>query len=169
MARYHGHPMVIIGPRIENVEGLSPEECANAKSIVENLGVSIEKRGYQDVFDEITSADAGNGSSSALGNTLPVNQIPGVPCEECYPVTVVLASGDDPESQTGLPHSLRRLRSQLIRCIGTTKVVILVTDTWETNVVEESLQDLSAHEENGVLVLLLLAVGNRLKPHPIDQ
>jgi hypothetical protein len=161
--------MVIIGPRIENVEGLSPEECANAKSIVESLGVSIEERGYKDVFDEITSNDAGNGGKSPVRNTLPVNQIPGVPCEECYPVMVVLASGDDPESQTGLPQSLRRLRSHLIRCIGTTKVVILVTDTWEANVVEESLQDLSAHEENGVLVLLLLAVGNRLKPHPIDQ
>ena len=169
MAKQIDYPIVTMGPMIDKVEGIKPKQRENARSIAEKLGKGINDRGYDEVYDDITSNGDGKATIPALGNAKPINLIPGQQCENCYQIVVALAKGSDAESVTGFPQIMRKLRSHLIRCSRKTKVVFLVTDVWDETLLKESRQDVLAHEENGVLFLVFFAEGKDLTHPSIGQ
>jgi hypothetical protein len=116
----------------------------------------------------VTSNGGQSGPDSMLGNTAPINLIPGKPGGLCCPIVVAMASGSFRGKKTGFPQIMRDLRAHLIRCARQSKLAIVVTDVWDPKLIEESRQDLLAHQENGLKLVVLLAAGNTLTHLPVD-
>jgi hypothetical protein len=105
----------------------------------------------------VTSNGGQSGPDSMLGNTAPINLIPGKPGGLCCP-----------GKKTGFPQIMRDLRAHLIRCARQSKLAIVVTDVWDPKLIEESRQDLLAHQENGLKLVVMLVAGNTLTHLPVD-
>ena len=103
-----------------------------------------------------------------LGNTSPINLIPSRPGGACCPIVVAMANGSFRGKKTGFPQIMRSLRAHLIRCARKSKLAIVVTDVWDPKLIEESRQDLLAHQENELQLVVLLAAGNTLTHLPIN-
>ena len=74
-----------------------------------------------------------------------INIIPGGIAGSCRPVLFAFAHHSSQRYPYCLTFTLRRVRELLIRCAGTTQIVVLVTNVWEERYFEESRGDFGVH------------------------
>jgi len=168
MASYHGQKRNELSESIVNDIELEKEDKNNAESIIRRLSEEVAKRGYEDVIQEVVSKSGQTRSSSIVGNTAPINLIPGKPGAPCCTIVVAMASGSRKGKRMGFPQTMRNLRSHLICCAQITKLAIVVTDVWDPKLLEESRQDLLAHKDNGLQLVVLFAADKTLMHLPIN-
>lgn len=147
---------------------IEPVERENARSIIQRVSEVVAEMGYDELIRAVTSYGGQSGPNSMLGNTAPVNLIPGEGRGQCCPIVVAMASGSNRAKKLGFPQVMRELRAHLIRCAGRTKLAIVITDVWDPKLVDESRKDLLAHQGNGLQLIVLLAVGTTVAHVPID-
>ena len=168
MARHYANTPNELFESVADAIEIDSDEYQNAGSIIRRLSEAIAEQGYDDMIRAVTSNGGQSGPNSMLGNTAPINLIPGRPGGVCCPIVVAMASGSSLRGKTGFPRVMRDLRAHLIRCARKSKLAIVVTDVWDPKLIEESRQDLLAHQENGLQLVVLLAAGNTLTHLPID-
>ncbi|HIA01095.1 MAG TPA: hypothetical protein EYN66_04195 [Myxococcales bacterium] len=72
---------------------------------------------------------------------------------------LAIAKGKNKRSLKSFPMVMRQVRKHLIQC-ELTQTVLLLTDTWDPSLFEESAEDLRAHQTvRGVRFVSLLATG----------
>lgn len=141
----------------------------NYRSVVDRvlrrMQEAIGELGYDNFIDDITSKELVGGDESVVGAD-GVNVIPGHGSGVCNPIVLAVSRGD--KRTVGFPIVMKQLREHLIRCIGTTKVVIVLCDHWRTDMLDDHLGDFRAHHDRGVRFVFLLAARPRNSVSPID-
>jgi hypothetical protein len=119
--------------------------------------------GY-DVLQRALFDESGqHGHDSMTGIDEPVNLIPGDGTGRCARIAIALVKGTG-EGKYGFVNVMRDVRSHLIHCYSSTKVVVLLTDVWDPKLIAESRSDIAAHRTMGHVVVPAVASGGRLIP-----
>lgn len=125
------------------------------RGIVGRLDRALQQVGsYEELADLILDGGGQWGPDSMIGSADQVNFIPANGAlGECREVLVALVQGR--RGARGLRSVLRQVREHLIRCgaangntAHTTRIVILVTDIWDPELLAESKGDFAAHAED---------------------
>lgn len=127
-------------------------------SVVEGLNHINSQRGYQSIF----RYNPAGMLREMIGRNSDINIIPGVEAGICCPLAVALSMGDSMSHRYGLRNVMRAVRRHLIDCFQDTGVMMIVTDVWSPRLLEESLGDLQAHENQGKHILFFLVNGSKL-------
>ena len=127
-------------------------------SVVSGLNRLISQHGYQSIFRYNPAAMV----REMIVRTSDINIIPGVESGICCPLAVALSMGDSMSCRYGLRNVMRAVRRHLIDCFQDTGVMMIVTDVWSPRLLEESLGDLQAHENQGKHMLFFLVNGSKL-------
>ena len=135
-------------------EALEGEFAEQIRQIIGRLYEALQQLGdYGDLVSQVLDAGGQWGPDSMVGSSKPVNIIPATDAAgECREAVVALAQGR--RGPRGLKSVLRQVREHLIRCGNAkghaaepTRVVILVTDVWDPEVLAESMGDFAAHAQ----------------------
>jgi hypothetical protein len=119
------------------------------------IGRTITEVGYDRFVDDVLSGDLGPGQAGGERRD-PINLIPSRETGRCRAVLVAVSRGAGRRAPTGFERILQAVRTHLIECAGTTKVVIVLCDTWDAAAFEElHFDELAAHHRKGVRFALL--------------
>ena len=83
----------------------------------------------------------------------------------CNDILLAISSGKS-SNKTGIKIIMRQIRKHLIDCYENTKIVILITDTNDRKIFEESALDFEAHKKRDVVFLTGLVSGEEIKALP---
>ncbi len=149
--------------QLEDVE-LPEESRDEIERVLRSIGGLISEYGYDDLPDIIGDWGGQSGKSSMTGSTKPINIIPSRgSAGQCRPLLLAMARGSSKRA-SGFTKVLRAVRAHLIKCQGTTRSVILLTDVWDRKLLIESLEDLRAHQRKGVAIVIGLVSGRSITP-----
>ena len=84
----------------------------------------------------------------------------------CHNTLLATASGSG-TSRKGFLGIMRQVRRHLIDCFGKTRVVILLTDTWDPAKFRESRADIEAHRRRGVVFITGVVSGRSISATPL--
>ncbi len=84
----------------------------------------------------------------------------------CHNTLLATASGSG-TSRKGFLSIMRQVRRHLIDCFGKTRVVVLLTDTWDPAKFRESRADIEAHRRRGVVFVTGVVSGRNIGPIPL--
>jgi hypothetical protein len=145
--------------RLPEDANLPWEERENLSRILERLSSSIREVGYEQTIEWVTGEDRMDGPDSALGNSRPVNVIPGGQPGSCRPILIAFARGESQRRSHAFPNVMRRVKTHLIACANVTRVCVFIADTWNRDrFMKEHFGELRAHHHQfGVRFVFLLA------------
>jgi hypothetical protein len=134
-----------------------------AKEILGRIEEAIGQVGYGQFCESITEDGGQYGPDSMVGSRGPINIIPGDKAGCCCDLVLAVSKGGL-TSRFGFDIITRQIRAHLIDCIGQTRLVIFLTDSWNPSKLEESRGDFEAHRRRGTLVVPILVNGHQLVP-----
>jgi hypothetical protein len=146
---------------------LSPDERENLDHVLQRVQESIAEVTYPHFLEAILEASGQDGQDSMIGNTRPINLIPSRHKGACCPLLLAAARSNNKRSATGLPMTLRKVKTQLITCSGITRVVVVLTDTWDADEFREHAPEFRAWHQKGIRFLFLLVGSPTSPPAPI--
>jgi hypothetical protein len=144
------------------------DDRENLRSMIERITVAVSEIGYDGVAAAIVSHGGQSGRESMIGNLQPINLIPSESTGECCRLVLVVAHGGKASRKRGFPSVMRQLRAHLISCARESKLVVILTNTWDPKLIEESRLDLLAHRQQGTKFVALLATGNSITHIPFE-
>jgi hypothetical protein len=122
---------------------------SKAKELITELAQRLEEVGFDGLVE---SAMGGAMPSSLVGIT---NVVPSTSSSACCPIVLALVRGRT--GRCGWGKTLAALRTHLIRCDRVTKVVILVTDQWDSaSFDDEYAEDFRGFASRGLQWVTLL-------------
>lgn len=121
---------------------IKSETCDRVGALIDALRRILADFDIDRVRDILVSGDhlfpgVGDGGSIAV--------IPGDSPSHCAPIVLAIAKGRDGRSRYGLPNVMREVRAHLIQCFEIAEVVVLLTDRWDPELMNESEPDFSAY------------------------
>ena len=140
-------------------------EAMNSASEVEDLlgslGEILSNISYDDLLDELSSANGEDRYQSNAAGFRNVNIIPGEKMQvHCEKILLAMASGTS--SRRGFTGIMRKVRRHLIDCFHRTKFVIILTDVWDPKKFDESRKDIESHRRRGIIFLPGLVSGGKI-------
>jgi hypothetical protein len=118
---------------------------------------------------EVAAADTQGGGAAAVGGQ-PINVLPSFG-EECVCAPFVLAIVSGTKGKWGFGSVLSQLTAHLISCLGTSKLVLVVSDVWDgAGFTRDHVANWRAFDGRGVKFAVVQYTGTSLKPIvlPVD-
>jgi hypothetical protein len=137
-------------------------ESRDVQQIVSRVASYVQVFGYDHFVEDVTQDRGQWGSSSGIGSREMINLVPGRKSGACHRIVMGLARGRT--SKRSLKNVMKSLQSHLRRCAGTTKIVIVITDVWDKESFDSSMDDIAWHRHQGTKFMFLLVNGRRLIP-----
>lgn len=139
---------------------VTDNDRANVAQVLKSLEKLLSDIPFEDLPDVL--GDWGGMHSFSDVNIIPTTQSKGACCH----LLLATASGSG-ASRRGLVGVLRQVRRHLIECFGITRVVILLTDTWDPSKFRESRADIEAHRRGGVVFVTGVVSGRQISATPL--
>lgn len=158
------------------LDGLMRDEIADqvdvqlVDHVLGRIADAVREMGYDDFASDVSSRDFVGGDDSPVGSGR-INLIPSKHKGACHPILVAVAKGASRSKSTGFIKIMQQVKTHLINCAGTTRVAIVLCDSWDTkNFMDEHFSELKAHHGKGVRFLFVLAgaPGRDLAAVPVD-
>jgi hypothetical protein len=124
--------------------------------VLQRLTQAIAEFGYDEFIEDVTSGDFLGGDDSPVGSS-DINLIPAKDQGTCRTTLLAVSKGADKRAALGFARIMARVKTHLIDCGDTTRVVLFLCDHWSPTTLEEHLEELRAHHRRGVRFLFLLA------------
>lgn len=123
------------------------------KSVIERVAAAIAQQGYDGFAREARSG--GLFADGVLGDDESrISVIPGEGMGRCAPMLLAIARGGT--AKTGMKAVAKLIRLHLSECENLTDSVLIVTDEWKHNVLDESLDDFRLRARKGVRFSVLM-------------
>ena len=138
--------------------------------VLDRLKTAIGELGYEAVIEDLRSPELIGGEDSLLGSE-DVMVIPGHLADSARPIVLAVSRGWNGKETQSFAKVIRQVKTRLIEARGTTQVVIVFCDCWDSaSFQEEHREELSAHNRNGVrFVFVMVGVPDRvLVPIPVE-
>jgi hypothetical protein len=147
-----------------NVE---PHDRQTVGRVLARVQAAVADFGYDNFVEDVSASDFLGGDDSAVGSGA-INLIPSECKGPCC--TTLLAVSKGTKRALGFPSIVKQVREHLIRCQGTTRVVIVLCDHWFPGMLDDHLGDLRAHHDRGVRFLFLMVgiPGRVVSPVAVD-
>jgi hypothetical protein len=138
-----------------------------ARNVLTRIANAVSEFSYENVVNDVSQETFRGGPDSPIGSE-DIDLIPSRFRTGCHSVLVAFSKGE--KKKIGFTSIMREVREHLIDCFGTTRIVIVLCDTWTRSILEEHLRDLRAHYRRKVRFVFLQAVnpGTTLVPLPVD-
>ena len=120
---------------------LDPQTEDLVETVLSRVVTTIGQIGYDDFHDTASLPGAHGSPKSIVGAGMPINMVPSDVLGACHPVLLAIAKGKNKRSLKSFPMVMRQVRKHLIQC-ELTQTVLLLTDTWDPSLFEESAEDL---------------------------
>jgi len=139
----------------------------NLRAVLDRISEAIQHFGYRNFVERAT--DTGQyGSDSILGAGA-INVIPssdnGV--SACCEMVVTIAKGSGLKYRSSFGSVLRELRSHLLECGHSTKLVIVLIDTEDSRAIKENNLDLQFYRDKGIVFVPLYVIDDQITKMPI--
>lgn len=160
MKNTHKTEMQIENELVRTVRKLGLPELiqSDVLEVLAGLSLLISEGGYQSIFRRNPAGSV----RETIGRSSDINIIPGNEIGICCPLALALCQGEAASRPYGFRNVMRKVRSHMINCFYDTGVVMIVTDVWSPRLIEESLEDMEAHQAKGKKVLFFLVNGSKL-------
>jgi hypothetical protein len=131
--------------------------------LFERLRTAISELGYEAVVEDLLSPDMIGGEASLLGSE-DVMVVPGPVSDPPRPIVLAVTRGWNGKEPLSFARVMRQVKARLIEANGTTRVVVVFGDSWDSASFEEEHRDeLRAHDASGVrFVFVLVGVPDRV-------
>ena len=127
-----------------------------ADQVLTRITSAISEVGYANFVKDVTDPDFVGGQDSPLGWS-DINVIPGSSQGACHPMLVAITRGPSRQGKLGFPVVMDQMKQHLSDCAGITKVVVVLTNSWNTkSFMQDHYDDLRAFHRDGVRYLFLL-------------
>jgi hypothetical protein len=90
--------------------------------------------------------------------------VPGGKPGACHRILVGLASGRNNRAKGSLQNVLASVLKHMQQCVEATKITIVITDTWDKEILVASLDAILEYKRQGKKFIFLLVNGRRLVP-----
>ena len=142
-------------------------EKQTVSRVLRRIESAISEVGYDSFLEDLSSAEFLGGNDSPVGSDA-INLIPGHGKAGCC--TILLAVSKSDKKAIGFPSIMKRVRKHLIDCINKTRMVIVLCDYWQPDMLEDHIGDLRAHHDRGVRFLFLMVgtPGRVVAPVAVD-
>ena len=139
---------------------MSDNDYAEIRRTLEGLAGILSDVPFGDLSDVL-------GDWGGMRSFDDINIIPSVGKKgTCHNTLLATASGSG-ASRKGFLGIMRQVRRHLIDCFGRTRIVILLTDTWDPAKFRESRADIEAHRRRGVVFITGVVSGRSISPTPL--
>jgi hypothetical protein len=142
-------------------------EKQTVSRMLRRLESAVAEIDYDNFVEDLSSGEFLGGNDTPVG-TDSVNLIPGRGKTACCTTLLAVSQGD--KKAIGFPSIMKQVREHLIRCINTTRVVIVICDYWQPDMLDDHIGDLRAHHDRGVRFLFLMVgtPGRVVAPVAVD-
>ena len=138
-----------------------PEEIlADVSNFIKRIERSLTEIPYNRLVNQIIRGEGAISHHARDGDL--INVIPGHQKVACTRITLAMSAGTSPIRGLGFPSVMRSVREHLIDCEQVTRVVILLTDTWNPRLNKEHIGDVMAHARRGRYVVPHLVSGAKV-------
>lgn len=142
-------------------------ERQTVSRVLRRVESAISEVGYDSFLEDLSSSEFLGGNDSPVGSDA-INLIPGHGKVACCTTLLAVSQGD--KKAIGFPSIMKQVRKHLIDCINMTRVVIVLCDHWQPDMLEDHIGDLRAHHDRGVRFLFLMVgtPGRVVAPVAVD-
>jgi hypothetical protein len=142
---------------------LEPHDFDEISQILTRVGLFIQVFGYHRFIQEVTQDGGQWGPFSSVGSREMIGFVPEATKRLCNRIVIGMARGRNRRSKKSLRSILRGIGDVLGRCVDVTKIVILITDVWDL----DSMDEITSWRHQGTKFLVLFVNGRRLVPMEI--
>lgn len=139
----------------------------NLRAVLDRISEAIQHFGYRNFVERAT--DTGQyGSDSILGAGA-INVIPSSDncVSACCEMVVTIAEGPGLKYRSSFGSVLRELRSHLLECRQSTKLVIILSNTEDSRAIKENNLDLQFYRDKGIIFVPLYVIDDQITKMPI--
>jgi hypothetical protein len=148
---------------VENAD-LEASDLEETLRIVRRIAFFVHVFGYEHFLMEVTQDGGQWGPVSGIGSQEAINLVPGGKPGACRRILVGLASGRNSRAKGSLQNVLASVLKHMQQRVEVTKIAIVITDTWDKEILVASLDGVLAYKRQGKKFIVLLVNGRRLVP-----
>jgi hypothetical protein len=149
-----------LGPWVRRrLSGAKDLQVEPVVRLVELLSKTVAETGLEGLCDWLWAGGPVDAGGPDALNVLPAEDDGAA----CAPVTVAV-SREDGGKAWKLASILREIQRHLVHCLGTARVVVLLTDAWSPSAYAGHAATFEAWQERGVTLLALVASRRGLSP-----
>jgi hypothetical protein len=140
------------------------EKYQDIQGILRRITLFVEIFGYSQFVADVTQDGGQWGPASGVGSRGAINLVPGGRRSRGEKLVIGLARGRNRGARGSLRNVMKGIRKRMQESVDGTKIALVLTDLWDADVFEDSINDIELLKRQGKEFIFVLVNGRKLVP-----